>query len=61
MKNPLISFTNGQHSRDMASGTCTSCRGPAKSFKDSLSLHEHGISGLCQKCQDEVFGGNDDN
>lgn len=25
-------------------------------FRDSLSLKEFGISGMCQKCQDEVFG-----
>lgn len=25
-------------------------------FTDELSLLEHAISGLCQKCQDETFG-----
>jgi len=25
-------------------------------FKDDLSLTEYRISGLCQKCQDEIFG-----
>jgi hypothetical protein len=25
-------------------------------FKDRLSIKEYGISGLCQKCQDETFG-----
>ena len=25
-------------------------------FKDQLSIKEYGISGLCQKCQDETFG-----
>jgi len=25
-------------------------------FRDILSYREHKISGLCQKCQDEVFG-----
>ena len=25
-------------------------------FKDILSYKEYKISGLCQKCQDEVFG-----
>lgn len=24
-------------------------------FRDPLSVKEHGISGLCQSCQDEVF------
>ncbi len=26
-------------------------------FKDTLSLKEFHISGLCQGCQDETFGG----
>jgi len=26
-------------------------------FRDELSAHEYRISGLCQKCQDELFGG----
>ena len=25
-------------------------------FRDDLSLTEYSISGLCQKCQDEMFG-----
>jgi len=25
-------------------------------FRDALSLKEYGISGLCMKCQDGVFG-----
>lgn len=25
-------------------------------FKDQLSIKEYGISGFCQKCQDETFG-----
>ena len=26
------------------------------SFKDALSRREYAISGMCQKCQDKVFG-----
>tara|TARA_Y100000034_G_C6520199_1_gene223843 strand:- start:138 stop:320 length:183 start_codon:yes stop_codon:yes gene_type:complete len=25
-------------------------------FKDEISRVEYGISGLCQKCQDKIFG-----
>lgn len=32
------------------------CGGPAKWFRDVESVKEFTISGLCQKCQDEVFG-----
>lgn len=37
---------------------CSACGKPvqAREFKDSLSLREYHISGLCQRCQDEVFG-----
>ena len=29
---------------------------PEKHFRSQISLDEYRISGLCQKCQDEVFG-----
>ena len=35
---------------------CVTCKGEAKVFKDALSVEEYRISGLCQKCQDRVFG-----
>ena len=37
-------------------GLCVKCGAQAVgAFKDSLSAREYEISGLCQKCQDEVF------
>jgi len=32
------------------------CGGEATSFRDEVSEREYSISGLCQKCQDRVFG-----
>lgn len=32
------------------------CGGDASKFKDARSQREYTISGLCQKCQDEIFG-----
>lgn len=32
------------------------CGKPIVGFRDPLSEHEYRISGLCQQCQDEVFG-----
>ena len=29
---------------------------PETEYQDALSRIEYGISGLCQKCQDETFG-----
>lgn len=32
------------------------CGGPATEFRDELSRKEYSISGLCQCCQDKIFG-----
>ena len=37
--------------------TCVSCKEDASTFNDDLSRKEFTISGLCQPCQDSVFGG----
>ena len=34
---------------------CVSCGEPAVEFRDDKSAVEWRITGLCQKCQDEVF------
>ena len=36
---------------------CVSCGKPATEFKDELSKKDYSISGFCQTCQDETFGG----
>lgn len=35
---------------------CVFCSQPATEFRDELSRKEFSISGICQKCQDKVFG-----
>ena len=40
----------------ISADVCVFCNGSAAKFKDALSVKEYRISGLCQKCQDEVFG-----
>ena len=35
---------------------CTTCDGYAIEFKDEISKKEYTISGMCQDCQDRVFG-----
>lgn len=32
------------------------CGQPVGPFRDELSAREYQISGLCQKCQDSIFG-----
>lgn len=39
-----------------AKGACAWCGKPFGPFRDDLSRKEAGISGFCQKCQDETFG-----
>jgi hypothetical protein len=40
-------------------GNCPFCKEPIdlRTFKDEMSRKEFSISGLCQACQDEFFGG----
>ena len=40
-------------------GVCVMCGKEVTedSFRDDLSKKEFTISGLCQSCQDEIFGG----
>ena len=43
---------------DVHNGICPSCKkqiNPSE-FRDDLSKREFKISGLCQQCQDEIFG-----
>lgn len=37
-------------------GKCPICKKEIGEFKDELSRKEYGISGMCQACQDEIFG-----
>ena len=53
----LSSLIFGESRTESIGGnTCVSCGEEATDFADDLSRKEYGISGLCQACQDEVFG-----
>lgn len=39
-----------------AGNGCVACGKQATTFRDEISKREYGISGLCQSCQDEIFG-----
>jgi hypothetical protein len=43
-------------SKSIKEDICVMCGLPATNFRDGTSRKEFGISGLCQNCQDEVFG-----
>jgi len=45
--------------KTISEGYCASCDYTgiiATSFRDDISRKEYAISGLCQSCQDDVFG-----
>ena len=41
----------------IATNTCVRCdTGSNLVFRDEISKREYEISGLCQKCQDDIYG-----
>ena len=54
----LTALTGRDREECVATLTCATCGGDAQkvAFRDPLSYKEFTISGMCQKCQDSVFG-----
>jgi hypothetical protein len=52
---PADHLTEGRREA-LHSDTCVSCGHMATAFKNEISRKEYGISGLCQLCQDKVWG-----
>ena len=52
-----ISFSNFGRARSLAIAgrSCVTCGKRADIFRDSISVKEYNISGMCQVCQDKVF------
>ena len=44
----------------IAGNQCVKCGAHDLEFRDELSSKEHGISGFCQSCQDDIFGPSDE-
>lgn len=40
----------------IAEHKCPLCKGAITEFRDEVSKREYKISGMCQKCQDEIWG-----
>ena len=40
----------------IAGNQCVKCGEFNLEFRDEISRKEHGISGFCQSCQDDIFG-----
>lgn len=47
-------IVNGHNA--LNAGRCPTCQGEVSAFRNEVSLKEYGISGMCQSCQDSVFG-----
>jgi hypothetical protein len=56
METALKSIFGVDRRTSINSDVCVACDKPATNFKDVLSRKEFCISGLCQECQDKVFG-----
>lgn len=52
----LTGLSGKDRVQTVASAMCVWCNEPDMNFRDALSKKEYTISGLCQKCQDKVFG-----
>ena len=58
-----IIFNGKDRATCVREGTCVTCDAQgivATSFRDDVSRKEYQISGMCQSCQDEVFGGEEE-
>jgi hypothetical protein len=52
----LTEFTGRDRRATILARKCCTCEGDAEEFRNRLSEREYAISGMCQKCQDSVFG-----
>ena len=61
IENLLTSITGSDRRTTISKNVCVpppiGCGGSADTFRDAISRKEYSISGLCQNCQDKIFGG----
>jgi hypothetical protein len=53
----ILAATGFDRVKAVTTNTCATCGKPVTEFRDSVSKKEYTISGMCQECQDSVFGG----
>jgi len=53
---PIIQKRFSGAVEDAKDDICPSCKQKITEFRDRQSIAEYKISGLCQKCQDRIFG-----
>lgn len=52
----LSAITGRDRREQITNNKCMTCGGDAHTFRNDLSRREFSISGMCQACQDSVFG-----
>ena len=52
----LTLLTGYSRQEAIEEGVCATCGEEASKFHDEASKKEYTISGMCQSCQDDVFG-----
>lgn len=52
----LSSITGKDRVQTITEDRCTTCNDPDMNFRTNLDRKEYTISGMCQKCQDAIFG-----
>lgn len=56
----LTAITGKDRGETIRARKCATCDAVDVEFRDGLSAREYAISGMCQVCQDEIFGMRDD-
>lgn len=56
INNMLYRIIGLDRAESISNDICVSCGGVVAEFRDALSKKEYTISGLCQACQDKIFG-----
>ena len=54
----IIEMLFPEKAKDIKEGRCPGCQKSVEGehYRDAISVRESEISGLCQKCQDDIFG-----
>jgi len=56
----LTGLTGKSRVETVAGNRCTTCDDPDMDFRTELDRREYRISGMCQRCQDSVFGSSEE-
>ena len=56
IENLLTNILGTSRTETIRENKCVICGCDATEFKDDLSRRGYAISGMCQQCQDRVFG-----